>query len=513
MSDNSVNSKRIAKNTALLYIRMIFLMLISLYTSRVVLEALGVEDYGIYNVVGGVVAMFTSIATTLSTSISRFITFELGGGDQNRLRRVFLTSLLIQLIMSVIIIVLVETIGLWFLEYKMIIPLDRIVAAKSVLHLSTVALVISLISIPFNATIVAHERMAAFAYISIFDAVGKLLIAYFIVKSPIDSLVFYSVMISVISLFICIIYVIYCNRNFHECRKVRFIFDRLLFKEMFSFAGWNFIGTTSSIFRDQGGNILLNIFCGPAVNAARGVAIQVSNAITSFSTNFMTALNPQITKSYASGDMDYMMKLIFQGSRLSFYLLLMLSLPIIISTSYILNLWLIDVPTFTVIFVQLVLVFGMCDAISKPLITAMFATGNIKSYQITVGAITILNLPISYVLLKLSFPPFIIFVVSIFITLVALFVRIYMLRSMIGLSMKRFIKDVLLNILLVSIFSFVLSFLFRGLFNEDLSGFIIASILSVISTLSTIYFIGCNRNEKVFVNSKFVQLFNKIYNR
>ncbi len=418
MSENSANNKRIAKNTLMLYMRMLISMAVSLYTSRITLNALGVEDYGIYNVVGGFVGMFSMLSGSLSSAISRFITFELGRGDQKRLNTVFSTSVIIQLVLSLIIVVLVESFGVWFLTHKMVIPADRIFAAKWVLHLSLLSFVFGLISLPYNATIIAHEKMSAFAYLSLLDVFWKLLIAYLLTMTLSDRLILYASLLCGISLVMRLIYGIYCKLNFEECKNFRWVFDQKLFKEMFGFAGWNLIGASSAVLRDQGGNILINTLGGgPVVNAARGIASQVNAAVGGFVSNFMTALNPQITKSYASGDYKYMMTLIFQGARLSFYMLLILSLPIIISTSYILTLWLNIVPEYTVIFVRLVLVFAMCESISNPLITAMLATGNIKNYQIVVGGLQLMNLQLSYVLLKLGFPAYFVLVVAIFISL------------------------------------------------------------------------------------------------
>ena len=317
MSESSSNNKRIAKNTLLLYFRMLLTMVVSLYTSRVVLGALGVEDYGIYNVVGGVVAMFSMLSGSLSAAISRFITFELGTGNKEKLKRVFSSSVTIQMGLSAIILVLAETVGLWFLNNKMVIPESRMYAANWVFQLSLLTFVINLISIPYNAAIIAHERMSAFAYISIFEAVSKLVVAYCIVISPIDRLILYAIMLTTIAVIIRLIYGSYCKRKFEEC-TFHFIYDHDLLKQMFGFAGWNFIGASSALLRDQGGNIVINLFCGPAVNAARGIAVQVNTAIHSFVTNFMTALNPQITKSYAGADQKYLMTLLFQGARLSF---------------------------------------------------------------------------------------------------------------------------------------------------------------------------------------------------
>ena len=328
MTDTSANNKRIAKNTLLLYFRMLFMMAVSLYTSRVVLNALGVEDFGIYNVVGGVVAMFSMLSGSLSAAITRFITYELGKGNQENLKKIFSSSVTIQIGLAILIIVVAEAIGVWFLNMKMNIPDVRITAANWVFQFSILTFAVNLISVPYNASIIAHERMSAFAYISILEAIGKLAIVFLIVISPMDKLIFYAILMCAVALIVRLAYGVYCKRHFEEC-TYHFIFDRDLLKHMFGFAGWNFIGATSAVLRDQGGNVVINLFCGPAANAARGIAFQVNNAISGFVTNFMTALNPQITKSYAAGDRKYMMTLIFQGARLSFYMLLLLSLPVL----------------------------------------------------------------------------------------------------------------------------------------------------------------------------------------
>ena len=319
------------------------MMLVSLFTSRVVLNTLGVEDYGIYNVVGGVVSMFSIISSSLSEAISRFIVVELAKGDFEKLRKTFSASVTIQLIMSLIIVILIESAGVWFLNAKMVIPAERLEAANWVLQFSIVTFVINLISVPYNATIIAHERMSAFAYISIMEVVCKLVIVYLIKISPIDRLVFYAILMCAVSVLVRLVYGRYCKKHFAEC-KFSFRFDKDLLKRMFSFAGWNFIGVATAVLRDQGGNILINLFGGPAVNAAHGIAARVNSAVTGFVKNFMVAVNPQITKSYASGEHDYMMNLIFRSARFSFYMLLFISLPILADTHYILSLWLGMVP-------------------------------------------------------------------------------------------------------------------------------------------------------------------------
>lgn len=510
MTNTSENNKRIAKNTLLLYFRMLFMMAVSLYTSRIVLNALGVEDFGLYNVVGGVVAMFSLLSGSLSTAISRFITYELGKGQQGNLNKIFSSAVTIQLILAGIIILFAELIGVWFLNTQMTIPASRLLASNWVFQISLLTFVINLISIPYNACIIAHEKMSAFAYISILEAMGKLITAYFITISPIDKLIFYSLLMCGTALLVRFTYGYYCKKNFYEC-NYHFSWDKHLLKQMFSFAGWNFIGTASAVLRDQGGNILINIFCGPIVNAARGVAFQVNNAVQGFVSNFMTALNPQITKSYAGNNHEYMMTLIFQGARLSFYMLLILSLPILLNTQYILELWLKTVPEHSVLFVQLVLILAMSESISYPLITAIQATGRIRNYQLFVGGLQLLNFPISYILLDLGFFPEIIMIIAIVLTQICLGARLYMLKKIIKLPVMEFIKQVYLNIILVSFLSAIVPFIIFKENQSTLIAFVISSIATILCCITSIYYIGCNATERVFINNKIQQLRKKLY--
>ena len=487
---------------------MLFMMAISLYTSRVVLHTLGVEDFGIYNVVGGVVAMFSVISGSLSAAISRFITYELGKGNKEKLTSIFSSSVTIQLGLGLIILILAEAIGVWFLNTKMTIPANRMYAANWVFQLSILTFIINLISVPYNASIIAHEKMSAFAYISILEVSAKLLIVYLLLISPIDRLIFYAILMASVALVIRLVYGYYCKKHFEEC-TYRFIFDKELLKKMFGFAGWNFIGAASAVLRDQGGNIIINLFCGPAVNAARGIAYQVNNAISGFVSNFMVALNPQITKSYATGDKDYMMTLIYRGARFSFYILLILSLPVIINAHYILALWLKIVPEHTTLFVQLVLIFAMSESISNPLITAMLATGNIRNYQIVVGGLQMMNLPISYVLLRYGCIPETVLVVAICISQCCLGARLYMLREMIGLSAREYMCKVYINVLIVTILSAIIPCISSYYLNETFINFIMICVISIICTFTVIYTIGCNSKERQFILSKVTEIKDK----
>ncbi len=504
------NTTRIAKNTLLLYFRMLLTMGVSLYTSRVILNALGVEDYGIYNVVGGVVAMFGILSGSLSAAISRFITFELGKGDFEKLKRIFCTSVNIQVILIAIITILMETIGIWFLNAKMVIPPERLQAANWVFQFSVVTFALNLLSVPYNAVIIAHEKMSAFAYISIIDCTLKLIVAFIIAYNPFDKLVYYGLLIMIVGVINRSIYAIYCKRHFEEA-TYRMIFDKGLMKEMFGFAGWNFIGSSSALLRDQGGNILINLFFGPTINAARGIAMQVSTAATSFVASFTTAVNPQITKSYANGERDYMMKLVFQSAKFSFFILLFLALPIITSTSYILNIWLVDVPDNSVIFVRLILIFILSETLANSMITLTQATGKIRNYQLVVGGFQMLNFPITYICFKLGTPPASVFIVAICISVVCEIARLIMLKNMLNFPITEFLKNVYFKGWLVAAIAAILPFTLKNYLKEDFVSFLILSALSVVCVAMFSYSIGCTKTDKVAINNQILKIKERIF--
>ena len=471
-------------------------MLVSLYTSRVILNALGVVDYGIYNVVGGVVTMFSMLSGSLSAAISRFLTFELGKKDNEMLNKVFSSSITIQVVIALIIVCLAETIGLWFLNEKLVLPDNRMIAANWCFHFSIATFIINLISVPYNAAIIAHEKMSAFAYISILEAIGKLSVAFSIAYvTSVDKLILYGGLIAFVGFLVFSVYMLYCKRNFTECHY-HYIYDHDLLKQMFGFAGWNFIGSSASILRDQGGNIVINIFCGPAVNAARGIATKVNSVVTGFVQNFMTALNPQIIKNYADGNYAYMMSLINNGARYSYYLLLLLSLPILLNTHYILGLWLGIIPDHTVNFIQLILVFALHESLANPLITAMLATGNIRKYQICAGGLNLMNLPVSYILLRIGLVPEIVLIVAIFFSFSVQAVRLYLLKNMINLSIKNYLQVVYLNVITVTLLSVFLPLLLTQILKESFFHFFIASLVTIIWTLLIILVFGLENGER-----------------
>lgn len=506
MSETTINTKRIAKNTMLLYIRMLFMMLITLYTSRVVLNALGVEDYGIYNLVGGVVSIFSAVSTTLNVAINRFITYELGAGDKEKLKKVFSTSINIQLLVIVLFILIAETLGLWYLNHKMVIPPERLTASNWCFQFSILTFAIGLISVPYNSAIIAHERMSAFAYIAIIESIGKLMIAWGIMVSPYDKLIVYSLYMALFAFVIRSIYAFYCKHHFEEC-AYHFIYEPNLMKQIFGFVGWAFIGVSSWALKTYGFVILINLFFGPIVNAAYAIANQVQNAVNSFSNNFMMALNPQITKAYASDNNDYMFKLIFQGARFSAYIMLFMAVPIILYTPYLLELWLKQVPVHTVLFVRLVVLMTLLSSITGTLNTAQIATGKIKKYQLIVSPINLLNIPITYILFSIGFAPETIIVVAIILGQISLGASLIMLRGMIGISIRRYMREVYFNVILVIIVSFIFPFYISSFMQESFSHFLIVTFVSLTCSSLAILYLGCKKEERKMIYSKAVIVF------
>lgn len=508
MSDTSANNKRIAKNTLLLYVRTLFIMAITLYTSRVILNALGVEDYGIYNVVGGVVAMFSLISGSLSNAISRFITFELGRGDIKKLGVIFSTSVNIQLGLSLLIMILGAVIGGWFLNTHINIPEGRLTAANWVLYCSLLMFCINLISIPYNACIIAHEHMAAFAYVSILEASLKLLICYLIVISPFDKLISYAILLVIIALIIRFVYGIYCNKHFGECHY-RFIYDRTLLGQMGSFAGWQFLANGCWMLNTQGVNILINMFFGVALNAARGIAIQVDGAIQQFVNNFMTAVNPQITKDYAAGRIKEMFTLVCRGAKFSFFLLMLFAIPVMLETEYILTLWLKNVPDYTVVFLRLTIIGSMLNMLGGTGLTACFATGKIKTYSIWITSIGILVFPFTWIAFECGLPVESTYIIFIIIYIGVNIVRLYIMKYIMHFPPILFVNKVVLPMLTVTPIALIFPFLVINLMIPSFWRLCITVITSLISSSITIYFIGLTKNERNAVIKKVNEIRNK----
>jgi O-antigen/teichoic acid export membrane protein len=507
MSTNlNENNKRIAKNTLMLYIRMMFTMGVSLYTSRVVLNRLGVEDYGIYSVVGGIISMISFINGGLISAIQRYITFEIGQNNIEKLKKVFTTSIQIILLISFIIVLFGETVGLWFLNEKMVIPENRQNAAFLVFQCSIITCIINFLSIPYNADIIAHERMSAFAYISIVEVILKLVIVFLLNVFEGDKLIIYAILVLSVQIFIRFLYANYCRRKFTEARY-RHSFDKGLFKDMISFTGWSFWGGLATVLSTNGLDIMLNVFFGPIVNAARGISVQVRSAIQSFVTNFQTAINPQITKNYAMGNISQMHNLMFKSARLSFFLLFLLALPIILETNFILELWLETVPHNTVIFTQIMLIISLMFTVVNPCVIANQATGKVKIYQILVGGTLLLIVPISYIVLELGAPAYSVFLVQLCVEIIAQLERMLILRKQINLPLISYFNLLYKPIIVVVIPSVILPLIIRALLDEGWLRFSLVCSVCIISVSISILKFGLNKNERDFITTKLLNIF------
>lgn len=511
MSDNQSNNKRIAKNTLFLYGRMLFSLAVSLYTSRVILAALGVEDYGIYNVVGGVVSMFAFLSNTMATACQRFFNFEMGRGDQRKLKQTFQTANMLMITLGVITVILAEFIGLWFLYNKLTIPVDRFVAAQLVFHVAVISLFINIVSVPYNASIIAHEKMSAFAYIGIYDVLMRLLIAMCVNYILYDKLISYAILLFLVSLSIRLIYTAYCKRHFDECHNTKLTVEKSIAHGMLGFFGWNSIGAFSYVMKEQGVNIILNMFSGLVVNAARGVTTQVTGALYGFISNFQVAMNPQITKNYASGQYEDLINLVHRGSKFSYFLFLFLALPVFIDIDFILSLWLKVVPDHTANFIRLTILLLSIDTLSSPIITTLLATGDVKKYQIIVGGLLLLNLPLSYLALRCGLAPESTIVIAILLSFISLLARLVLARNMVNFSIREYCIKVLFRVIAVSLISFAISYwIFTKLTFNDFFKLILICICSWVVTLILIMYIGLYKKERELLLSYALKSFNRI---
>ena len=481
------NNKRIAKNTILLYARTLLIMCIQLYTSRVILAELGVVDYGLYGVIGGVVLIFTYLNGSLGSSSSRFITVEMGKRDMQRLKKVFSTSLAMHITMAFIILVLCEIIGLWFLNTKMVIPADRMVAAQWVFQLSVFTAMISITQVPYNATIIAHEHMGVYAYVGMFEAIGKLGVAFLISVNPFDRLVWYAILLVIIQFIVMMTYRAYCLRHFEES-KFQFQKDGKLYKSMLTYSLYDTIGSCSVMAQGQGINMVLNVFCGPVVNAARAIAFQVQGATSSFANNFMTAVTPQIIKLYAQGNEGEMMKLVKRSSIFCFVLMTMIVLPLSLEINFVLKLWLGEYPAYTATFTILVLVNTVIDTFRRPRINCFHATGNIRLSNIITGTILCMALPLAYIFMRLGFNPNSVFWGVILTSCISDCTNLLILRRYINYSIRGFIKHVHLRCFAHLVCTSLLPIAVYYMMDDGVIRFLIIGFLSVIlSCLSGVY--------------------------
>ena len=496
MSETSANNKRIAKNTLMLYVRMMLLLVINLYTSRVILNELGVDDYGIYNVVGGIIVILSFLNSAMASGTQRFMNVEMGRKDQNALNKVFSTSLQIRSMVAVVVFIIAETVGLWFLNTYMNIPDGRIGAANWVYQFSVVAAIFGIFTVPFNAAIISHEKMSAFAYISILEASLKLLVAFAIIWAPFDKLIFYAILTFIIGVINCFIYGAYGVKHFSECRNITLKKDKTTMNKMLSFSGWTVFGNLGYILHTQGIAIVINIFFTVAVNAAQGISNQINGIVNQFTSNFLVALNPQVVKTYAAGEFDQMHLLIIRGCKIAFCLMSFFVIPLVLEAPTILQVWLGIVPDYALIFIRLVLIISLVNSFSSLLATAKGATGDIKSYQITLTLIGALHIPLAWLAFELGGGPEYSMYVYLAIVIVLQVIRILFVCHSVNLSVIRFVRCVILRCIYVLVLSSVLPCILHCTLNPSILTTILVGSTSVISVVVTTLYIALTESER-----------------
>lgn len=506
LSDN----KRIAKNTLLLYLRMFYSLLISLFTARVILQALGFTDYGLYNVVGSVTTMFMFLRSAMGNATNRYIAFGVGKGDIEGLKKTFSTCVIVHAIIAIAIIILCEVVGLWLFHNKMEIPPERMNACFWVLQFSIATCAMGVICVPYDADIIAHEKMGAFAFISILDTTLRLGVVYAVKYFPQDKLIFYAFLLFAIQVMNRIIYGAYCTKHFPESHFSRIV-DKPQIKEMFTFAFWNLFGNMSAIACTPILNIFLNMFFGPVVNAARGIAVQVQSVVQGFISNFQLAVIPQITKTYAAGNLQRMNNLIITSSKFSYFLFLFMALPLILEAEQVLTLWLGDIPDHTISFMRITMLIMLISSWIQPLHTANLATGKIRKFQTLRGIVMIMMLPISYIALLAGSESEIVFVVQLVVTFAAQIVMLFVIRPIINISLRKYFVEVFFRAGIVSVLSAIAPYITYKLLPQNIWTLLLVCFVSVISVATFVYFLGLNKSEKAMVNEKLNPLLIKFH--
>lgn len=508
MSEQTANNKRLAKNTVALYLRMVIVMLVSLYTTRIVLRVLGVSDYGIFNVVGGVVAVLGIFNSSVTAATQRYLAYDLGKVDGGNIKKDFSACLNIYIGLSLVILLLAETIGLWFVNTQLNVPSDRMSAANYVYQFTIFCSIISLIQSPFNASIIAHERMDAYAWISIAEVLMKVVLAYAIIYISYDHLIIYSFLLFVAYVIVAACYILFSVSHFPECR-FKWFYDKRLYRSILSYSGWNLFGTTAGLLSSQGVNILLNIFFSSVVNAARGIAYQISGAIGQLFGNFFVAVRPQITKYYASGQIEEMHKLIVYSSRFMFFLALLFAVPIYFELPYIVQLWLGQTPPYLISFASLTIITCVLDSFSNPLMSAALASENIRNYQVWVSFVNFCTFPLAYLCIRISNDPISVFVLGIFISISANIVRAHYVQKIIGLKMAAYFRNVILRLVLPTLLSLITPFVMVHYFTEGLLRLFMTFAFSMFASCISFYFTGLNKSERGIVNHYVTQKVSK----
>lgn len=493
------SNKKILRNSLSLYVRMGFTLLVALYTSRVLLNKLGVDDYGLYTIVGGLISFLGFLNMAMSSTTQRFLAFDIGKGSKIELNKTFNLSVLIHSSLSILVLVIGEIIGSWYVLNVLNVANNQRTLAFIIFQLTLCMFIIKIMQVPFSATITAHEKMNIFARISIIEAflnLGLLFILNFIEN---DKLILYTSMLLGINLIIFFLNFLYCKFNFKEI-KLKFYYNKLKFKEMLSYSSWSLIGNLAVVSRGYGINIILNLFFGVVINAAYGVTMQFQSAISMFTDSFRMAINPQIIKNYANNNMDRMYELIYLSSKFSYFIMLFLIIPAWINIDFILKLWLVNPPEYTSVFVRLSVIYLLIESVSGALITAVQATGKIKNYQIVTGIIILLNLPISYLFLKLGYEPHVTYVISIIISVLALLSRLFFLRRLIDFPLKQYYNKVISRILIT--FPIICAYVYVVKdYNNSFIEVVFNVGLSMLLAIILIFTFGMNSAEKNTIKS------------
>ena len=498
MPEITANNKRIAKNTLMLYFRMLLTLAVGLYAARIVLQTLGASDYGLYNVVGGIVTLFTFISGTLASGTQRFLSFALGEENVDKMMTVFSTASYLHVLFALIILVVSEVVGLYLLYYQMQIPEGRMMAAFWVFQFSTVAAMVAVVQVPYMSSLIAHEKMDIYAWVSIYEAVMKLLIVYLIQVVAVDKLILYAFLFLLVNLSTAFVYMLYCRSKYVDCRRFGG-FNKETFREIASFSGWNIFGCGAMALQGQGVNILLNMFFGTIVNAARGIAFQVNGIILQFVNNFQTAVNPQIVKLYASGNKTEMIKLLINNSKFASYLLLFIAIPIFVELEFVLTIWLGEYPEYTPIFLRIIIIQSLVQTMTRPIVMGLHATGMMKMPNITAGIALLLILPVSYLLLKLGCSPVVIFIVNVIPWVLETIIDAYWLYRYVDFPIVTFYKEVYGRVIPLSLLMLLAPYLIHLMLECGWKSFFVVCIVSVVTSILCIAYLGMSKDQRIMV--------------
>lgn len=496
MTDNLINNKKIARNAIFLYARLILTMCISLYTTRVVLNVLGVVDFGIYNVVCGFVALFSFLNTTMSNGIQRFYNYEAGKNGIESVTKVYQTAILIQALLVLFILFVIEPFGIWYINNVMVIPDDRIIAANWVFQFSLFSLIFLVLQVPFSAAVMAHERMDYYATVGVLDVFLKLAIVLVLPYIGVDSLIIYGLFVFVVSILNFLLYFVYAYKNFKELKLAK-VYHNDLFKNIFKFTGWNLVEMFAWTTQGQGVNMVMNFFCGPVVNAAQGIAGNISSAVNSFCSNLSVAFRPQLVQTYASGNYERTANMMFTMSKAMFIMMTMMIIPLLLEMNFVLRIWLGDIiPEYTFQFAALVLLSMLPRNMTMALSQVVHASGYMKNYQIGSAIVILLILPLSYVLLKFGYSPIYIYICNIFIFILLWMVDIFLLKKVFEFSVKKYFNTVAFPCLFTMLFSAIIPYIISRLMNEGVFKFLTVLVATIVCVIMVSYFILLNKREK-----------------